>query len=385
MRWLKIFGIGVVALFVVVAAAAGVALLLTSPEQAATGSPSRIWLDSRDYPVGRVDVVFVDDSRLTGENRGVPARPERRLPLTVWYPRDVSGPLPLIIHSHGILSNRGELDYAAGHLASLGYIVAAPDYPLTSGNTEGGANAIDVVNQPADISFLIDSMLAWQAAERPFAAEPDPDRIGLSGYSLGGLTSYLATFHPRWRDPRVRATAAIAGPSSGFTSEFFANSDVPLLSIAGTADALIEYQGNGASMTERAPGSSLLVIDGGSHLGFVGFADPLFRFMSNPDGIACNAVLGVLDDQSNVDYGLLGDMNDGVDTTLESPEICGDMPPPEAIHPGRQLMINLIAVTSFFESVFAEDQERREQAREQLSVHLPADFAEASFESGRTR
>lgn len=382
MRW-KIIGIGFVALLVLLATAGGAVFVLTSPERPAEGTASRAWLDERQFLVDQVDLILVDESRPTDENRGVPGKPERTFPLTVWYPRDVEGRLPLIIYSHGILSNRTELEYAAAHLAGLGYIVAAPDYPLTSGNTEGGANALDVVNQPADISFLIDSLLEWPNDERPFAAEPDPGRIGLSGYSLGGLTSYLATYHPRWRDPRVRATAAIAGPSTGFTTQFFSNSDAQLLSIAGTADALIEYATNGATMLERAPGSSLLVVEGGSHLGFNGLADPAFRFMDNPDGIACAAVLGVLDDQSDVDYGLFGDASDGVDTALASPEICGDMPPPEAIHPGRQLMITLIALSSFFESVFAEDPMRRQQAWEQLSVHLPTDFAEASFETNR--
>ena len=379
MRWLKLIGIGLVALLVALVTVGGALFFFTSPERPVEGSASRAWLDNREYAVGRADVVFVDASRPTSENRGVPGKPERTFPLSVWYPRDVDGRLPLIIHSHGILSSRTELEYAAAHLAGLGYIVAATDYPLTSGDTEGGANALDVVNQPADISFLIDSLLAWPEDERPFAAAPDPNRIGLSGYSLGGLTSYLATYHPRWRDPRIRATAAIAGPSTGFTAQFFANSDARLLSIAATADALIDFSSNGATMTERAPDSSLLVIEGGSHLGFVGLADPAFRFMSNPDGIACNAVLGVLDDQNSVDYNIFGDMSDGVDISLASPDICADMPPPEAIHPGRQLMINQIAMTSFFESVFAPEPERREQAWEQLSVHLPTDFAEASI------
>ncbi len=383
MRWLKVIGIGIVALLVLLVTAIGVAFVLTSPERPAEGTASRAWLDERQFLVDQVDLILVDESRPTNENRDVPGKPERTFPLTVWYPRDVAGRLPLIVHSHGILSSRSELEYAAAHLAGLGYIVAAPDYPLTSGGTEGGANALDVVNQPADISFLLDSLLAWPEEERPFAAEPDPDRIGLSGYSLGGLTSYLATYHPRWRDPRVRATAAIAGPSTGFTTQFFSNSDAQLLSIAGTADALIEYAGNGAKMLERAPGSSLLVIDGGSHLGFAGISDPTFRFMDNPDGIACNAVLDLLDDQSNVDYGLFGEMDDGVNTELASPEICGDMPPPEAIHPGRQIMITQIALSSFFESVFAEDPARRQQAWEQLSVHLPTDFDEATFETNR--
>ena len=379
MKWLKRIGVGIAILLVVLAVAGGAVYLATGPEMPAEGSASRVWLDERVYSVEQLDLVLVDESRPTSGNRGVPGKPERTFPLSVWYPREASGPLPLIIHSHGILSNRGELGYVASHLASLGYIVAAPDYPLTSGGAEGGANALDVVNQPGDISFLIDSILGWSEAGRPFATEPDPERIGLSGYSLGGLTSYLATYHPEWRDPRIRATAAIAGPSTGFTRRFFANSDAQLLSIAGTADALIEYSGNGASMPQRAPDSGLLVIEGGSHLGFTGLADPAFRFMDNPDGIACNAVLEVLDDQSSVDYKLFGDDSHGIDLASGSPEICGNMPPPAAIHPGRQLMINEIAITAFFESVFAEDPERRRQAREVLSTHLPADFPEASF------
>ncbi len=383
MRLLRFIGIGFAALLAALAAGVGAALVLTAPEKPAEGTASRVWLDHSGHPVDRTDVVFVDQSRPTGENRGAPGKPERTFPLAVWYPRDLAGRLPLIIHSHGILSNRTELEYAAAHLAGLGYIVAAPDYPLTSGDTEGGANALDVVNQPADISFLIDSLLAWPEAERPFPAAPDPDRIGLSGYSLGGLTSYLATYHPRWRDSRIRAAAAIAGPSAGFTARFFGNSDARLLSIAGTADALIEFAGNGATMPERAPGGGLLAIDGGSHLGFSGIADPAFRFMGNPDGIACDAVLGVLDGQSSVDYGLFGAVGEGVDAELASPEICGDMPPPEAIHPGRQLMITRIALSSFFESVFAADPLRRQQAWELLSTHLPADFAEASFATNR--
>ncbi len=379
MRWLKIVGIGLAALLVLLLTGAGAALLLTAPDMPAADAPSLAWLEPGEYAVGETDVVFVDRSRPTNENRGVPGKPERSLPLTVWYPSELAGTAPLIIHSHGILSERTEFQYAAAYLASLGYIVAAPDYPLTSGGTEGGANARDVVNQPSDISFLIDSLLAWPEDERPFAAEPDPERIGLSGYSLGGLTSYLATFHPRWRDPRIRATAAVAGPSSGFSARFFENSEAALLSIAGTADALIQFAGNGATMVERAPGSGLLVIEGGSHLGFIGAADPAFRFMDNPDGIACAAVLGVLDGQTSVDYSLLGELAEGIDAELPSPEICGEMPPPEAIHPGRQLMITQIAMASFFEAVFAEDPVRRERAREQLTSHVPADFAEATF------
>ncbi len=43
--------------------------------------------------------------------------------------------------------------------SAAGYVVAAPAFPLTSRNVPGGPNAGDVLNQPADMSFLISSMI----------------------------------------------------------------------------------------------------------------------------------------------------------------------------------------------------------------------------------
>jgi hypothetical protein len=60
------------------------------------------------------------------------------------------------------------------------------------------------------------------------------------------------------------------------------------------------------------------------------------------------------------------------------PEICG-YGFAEAVHPGRQRMITQIAVLSFFESVFNEDETRRSAAQRQLSQSLAADFDEVTF------
>ena len=202
-------------------AAAGLVILIclglavyvaTGPERPHAETASAAWLESGAYQVGRAEFVFVDDTRPTGENRGFPAKPHRTLPTSVWFPRELEAALPLIIHSHGIVSNRTEMVYLAETLASHGYLVAATDYPLTSGSTAGGANAEDVVNQPADISFLIDSLLRLRDEQKPFSGSIDESRIGLSGYSLGGLTTYLATYHPAWRDSRITAALTSAGP-----------------------------------------------------------------------------------------------------------------------------------------------------------------------------
>ncbi|MDP6095670.1 MAG: hypothetical protein QGG67_06730 [Gammaproteobacteria bacterium] len=366
---------GLVVLLMLVAIVGYVA---TGPMQPAAGSSSAEWLESGAYSVGQADYIFVDASRPTDENRGVPGKPDRTFPTTLWYPENAEGLHPLIIHSHGILSNRAEMPYLVEALASHGYVVAAANYPLSSGATEGGATPNDVGNQPADVSFLIDSVLALTGEDKPFVGSIDRDRIGLSGYSLGGLTTNLATYHARLRDPRVSAAVSIAGLSVAFTPAFFATTEVPYLAISGTADALIEHQRNASDITSRVRNSSLVTISGGSHLGFAGLADPLFRFMNNPDTIGCSGVLAVIGDDPDAVFGALGTVEEGVDMSRDLPGIC-DYGFAEAIHPGRQQMITQIAVLSFFESVFNQDRTQRGKALQQLTQALAADFPEVSF------
>ena len=355
----------------------------TGPEKPNPESASTAWLESGAYQVGRAELVFVDDNRPTGENRGLPAKPQRTLPTTVWFPRELEAALPLIIHSHGIVSNRTEMAYLAESLASRGYLVAATDYPLTSSSTAGGANAEDVVNQPADISFLIDSLLGLHDEQKPFSGSIDESRIGLSGFSLGGLTTYLATYHPAWRDSRIAAALAIAGPSAIFAPRFFETSSIPMLAVAGTSDALIEHARNVADLRTRARNISVITIEGGTHLGFIGLADPAFRFMDNPDTLGCTAVMAVLGENPNAAFETTGTPAEGIDPARDLPGIC-DYGYGAALHPGRQQMITEIATLSFFESVFSMDPTRREQARTQLTEHLAADFSEASFEPAQT-
>lgn len=352
--------------------------IATGPEQPASNSSSAPWLQPGPYEVGTAEFTFVDASRPTSENRGVPGKPERSFPTTVWYPEEVNAELPLIIHSHGIVSNRMEVPYLMEALASRGYIVAAADYPLTSGNTEGGANGSDVVNQPADISFLIDSIISLAGEDKPFMAAVDESRIGLSGYSLGGLTTYLATYHPQWRDPRVAAAVSLAGPTAPFLSGFFQSTDISFLAISGTADALIEHRRNAADIPQRARNASLLTIEGGSHLGFAGVSDPAFRFMNNPDTLGCQAVMAVLDADPNEVFEQMSASSPLIDMNRDMPGIC-DYGYPQAAHPGRQQMITQIAVASFFESVFNPDRTAREAARNQLQQALAQDFEEAEF------
>ena len=368
--------VGVVGLLLIGVA---VTYLVTMPSSLSRDSSSEEWLQSGPFSVGFSDFVLVDASRETMANGDAPALSNRTFPTSIWYPENGEGNYPLVIHSHGFVSERTDLAYVAELLASHGYVVAAANYPLTAGGTPGGPNADDLVSQPADVSFLIDSLLQLSGSDKPFAGELDASRIALMGYSLGGITTTLATYHPRLRDDRVAAAISIAGPSAGLVSKFYQTTDVPFMMIAGTLDALIDFEYNAAVIPQRVQNSVLIGIEGGTHLGFGSISEPWLRLMNHPDGLGCTAVLSNLGSNLNSAFIPLGDESDGIVLDPNIPDICETMPSEKALHPGRQQMVTSIAALSFFEFVFNEDPAKRQAAYEQLSNALPTDMSEAKF------
>jgi len=356
------------------------------PQGPPPDTPSSRRLARGVHDVGHRDFRFVDESRPTAANGDHPGAPSRTLETTLWYPEQATGALPLLIYSHGFLSYRRETGYLAEHLASHGFLVAAADHPLTKRAAPGGAEVRDVIHQPADVSFLIDSVLALDGAEKPFAGHVDRERIGAMGLSLGGLTTTLVAFHPKLRDDRIRAAVSIAGPSVFFSRTFFETADVPFLMIAGTDDAIVPYAANGPPILDHAPTGALLSITGGSHVGFAGMAAsfPPLRFSRNPDGFGCSYLekrLELPTDDVEVEAFAagLGGPENGV---LLSPELavpCGQEDLRRAIRPPRQQIITKLAVRAFFESEFAARAETRQAASDYLSELLPQDMPEAGY------
>lgn len=287
----------------------------------------------------------------------------------------------MIVYSHGFTSSRDETKYLLAQLASHGYVVLAANYPLTSGSAPGRANANDVSNQPEDIAFLIDSILALSDSEKPFEGAIDQNRIGQMGLSLGGLTTSLATYHPRLREPRVKAAVSIAGPSEFLSKKFYDQSRVtiPFLMIAGSADRLILHNSNAAVIPRRVTNGSLLTIEGGNHIGFVTIAEPILRFFHNSDFLACAAVLASVDPETDEVFTDLLSEADGIVADPNAPQLCEEPQPPASGHPGRQHMVTQIGMFSFFESVFGDTAEKRSEAKLVLQRHLAEDFEEASF------
>src|SRR5262245_26740788 len=108
------------------------------------------------HAVGVVAETFVDKSRPTAANGDCAKIPSRTLPTTISYPAvqpngapDTSGgPYPLVVFSHGFGATAATYAALAEYLASRGYVVAVPTFPLSSGDSPCGAIAGDFVHQP---------------------------------------------------------------------------------------------------------------------------------------------------------------------------------------------------------------------------------------------
>jgi predicted dienelactone hydrolase len=207
------------------------------------------------YGVGVTTLELVDTSRPTEPNREAPGAPDRRMNLEVWYPaaaateapeqRDApldrsGGPYPLIIFAHGFSSFRRQSASYTQHLASHGYVVASPDFPQSRIDTPGGPRISAVLDQPADVSYVIDEMLKLDAAgDGGFAGAIDEGRIGMTGHSLGGLTTMLAAYGAA-RDGRIKAIAPISPVGCLLPTDIAAGLSVPAMIIGGSKERIID-------------------------------------------------------------------------------------------------------------------------------------------------
>lgn len=188
------------------------AALLALPVHAAEGS----------FGIGLRQPSWVDAARGIKKTMGFEGAETRRLDVMVWYPAAVpgddaaadaplaaGGPWPLVIYSHGTNGRPDNALHIVKDLVRRGYVVAAPNYPLSSSSAFTRirmTDTSDVINQVKDVRFVIDRLLA----DPFFGPAIDAQKIGITGHSLGGVTSYFATYGAGLRDPRVKAAALIA-------------------------------------------------------------------------------------------------------------------------------------------------------------------------------
>jgi predicted dienelactone hydrolase len=361
----------------------GVVVLLSACAGIEPRPPRAIPFAHGPFRVAHRDYVIVDPGRPVARAGGAPA--PRRLVTRVWFPRDDDGTHPLVVYSHGFFSTREGGAYLAESLASRGYVVAAPDHPLTR-RAACRRRADDVVNQPGDVTTAIDGVLGLAPSRRPFRGEIDAERIGVMGLSLGGLTTTLVAFHPELRDRRVAAAVSLAGPMAVFGPRFFATTPLPFLMIGGDLDVIVDYRTNALRVPDTVPGAALVTIAGASHAGFDQAARLMPSLIGNPDLVACWLLEGHLDLSRTPEVlRRLGAPDNGIIVPTPMPEPCRDAPPHDAMAVARQQLVTRIVVAAFFESRFATDPAARDAAAQYLAHGVAAEFPEVTYRPSSLR
>ncbi len=187
---------------------------------------------------GLFQVTTVEDQVLRGD---------RTIPVVAHMPEEAEGPLPLIVFLPGF---QAKSDWYAGtmdYLASHGFVVVRAQPP-------GGFLDVNHVEMAADVTAVLDWALNPAG---PLEGRADPDRIGLTGHSLGGKIATMSAF----RDGRATALLPLdpvngGNPFTGFTEELpdiVPDEVAPLAIPVGFIGETPSAQGSSDSLPACAP------------------------------------------------------------------------------------------------------------------------------------
>jgi predicted dienelactone hydrolase len=201
-----------------------------------------------------------------------PGFPTRRRQAAVRDAAAEPGAYPLLVFSHHSGGPRRMATFLCTHLASHGYVVAAPDHSETfapelarrqNETAEEKAARLEtlIASRVPDVRFLLDHFLdgkAWDSAARI-----DATRVGIVGHSFGGWTALAAPDD----EPRIRAVVALAPGGASrrkpgmipVTLRFAWGRDVPTLYLVAEDDTSLPLAGM-YELFDRTPATKRMVI-----------------------------------------------------------------------------------------------------------------------------
>ena len=217
------------------------------PDSTHPTTPSTTPLPKPPFAVGTLTLTLTEPGR-----SGAAAR---TLPTTVRYPaagaagepaptgaaaQRAGGPYPLVIFSEGFGYDPEAYAALLNAWAVAGYVVVDPVYPFTSPTSPGGLVEGDIVTHPADLSFVITSMLGDSVASGgTLTGMIDPHQIGVIGQSDGGDLSLAVADNTCCRDSRIKAAVILSGAElAWFQGAYYTQPAVPMLVVQGTDDTV---------------------------------------------------------------------------------------------------------------------------------------------------
>ncbi len=203
--------------------------------------------------------TFVDTTRRTVPSVG-PTLPSRTLATAIYRPNRY-GQFPLIVFAHGDSGHPEKFAKLFSAWADAGYVVAAPAFPLTNSHATS-MNIGDVAQQPGDMSFVLDQVLAMDKTRGNLLSHSiDERRIGAAGLSLGGITTYFLVYGDCCRDDRIKAAEILDGAQPGVTVD----GHVPLYIGHSDSDPVLPYAGARVTYDRAPPPVWFVTLHGASH------------------------------------------------------------------------------------------------------------------------
>lgn len=260
-----------------------------SPSHQATPGPAAgIGIMGR-FGVGQRWISFTEPAHTgpTGEHLG-----PRTLLTQIRYPlasrlsttkRPARGPLPLIVFGPGFMQCGGPYSRLLRAWASAGYVVATVNFPRSDCRVGSAATESDLVNQPADMSYVITRMLALSTARHGlFSGLLSSREIAVTGQSDGGDTVAAVAANTCCTDRRVAAVAVLSGAQwPAMPGSFFSRRPAPMLFTQGSADT-VNLPGCSAAMyrADRASARYYLNLFGADHTGPYWGSNPFERIVA---------------------------------------------------------------------------------------------------------
>jgi len=231
--------------------------------------------------------------------------------------KSVSGPLPLIIYSHGATGGGLSASFLTERLAREGFVVAAPDYedkyyaarirksiPRQTArlklkmlkwmrelkehqlNRGGKTYRRKVLGyRPKTAKLVIDRLLRENRDPKsPLYNVINDHEIGLVGHSFGAWTSILVGgADPIYYDARAKAIVALSGPCNEnvYERNELGNIHIPIMFMFGGEEPKVGRMSDRELLYDRAnPPKFLLEINGADHFTFSGGIRKEFRTIS---------------------------------------------------------------------------------------------------------
>jgi dienelactone hydrolase len=218
---------------------------VTGPPAASSPGRTAVIGSPGSYRVGQRQVTFVEPghSGPAGQYLG-----PRTLMTGIWYPLAqrsagspaARGPFPLIVFAPGFMQCGGPYSGLLRAWAGAGYVVAAVNFPRTDCRVGAAAYEPDLVNQPADMSYVLSRLLALNAQPHDvFSGLLNRDEIGAAGQSDGGDTVAALAANTCCTDHRLEGVAVLSGAEwPPMPGRYFPHGAPPMMFVQGTADTI---------------------------------------------------------------------------------------------------------------------------------------------------